>query len=280
MNTDMNTNKVYFSALLSERCPLLNGCIVEALQNYGIKYAYLSGTKDIWCRDFMPIQLDKNHFVSYRYTPNYLQTKTNIDYQTNIEDVFTMDDKHLQKIKAHCTAMDLVVDGGNVVKCGDKIVMTDKVFVENKDKQHDEVERILRETFQCDVLFLPWDKSERYGHSDGIVHYIDDGKILLTNYDDFSINYYNKFRKVLDEHFEVITLKYKVKETHEDSWVYINYLQVGTLVLVPQLGIEEDEQALAQISEVMPNCKVIGIPALKAIKEGGALNCISWNVEL
>ena len=29
-------------------------------------------------------------------------------------------------------AIDLVMDGGNVVKCGDAVVMTDKVFVENK----------------------------------------------------------------------------------------------------------------------------------------------------
>ena len=50
------------------------------------------------------------------------------------------------------------------------------------------------------------------------------------------------------------------------------------MVLVPQLGIPEDGQALQQISEAMPRCKVIGIPAMEAVRNGGALNCISWNV--
>lgn len=87
----------------------------------------------------------------------------------------------------YCQPIKLVLDGGNVVKCGDTVVMTDKVFVENKDKTPAEVERILRDAFQCDILFLPWENvKENYtGHSDGIVHYAGDGKILLTNYDDF-----------------------------------------------------------------------------------------------
>ena len=59
---------------------------------------------------------------------------------------------------------------------------------------------------------------------------------------------------------------------------YINFLQVGKLVLVPQLGIAEDEQALLQIADAMPRCKVVGVPALEAVRKGGAMNCISWNV--
>jgi agmatine/peptidylarginine deiminase len=75
-------------------------------------------------------------------------------------------------------------------------------------------------------------------------------------------------------------VKYKVKQKHKRSWAYINYLQVGNLVLVPQLGIPEDEQALERICKVLPNCKVVGIPALEAVRKGGALNCISWNIKL
>ncbi|MBP5170776.1 MAG: agmatine deiminase family protein, partial [Bacteroidales bacterium] len=71
---------------------------------------------------------------------------------------------------------------------------------------------------------------------------------------------------------------YNVKRKHERSWAYINFLQIGNLVLVPQLGIPEDEQALQQIMDAMPRCKVIGVPALETVRKGGALNCISWNV--
>ena len=86
--------------------------------------------------------------------------------------------------------------------------------------------------------------------------------------------------KALEARFEVTTLKYKSKRIHARSWAYINYLPVGSLVLVPQLGLEEDEQALEQISKALPECEVVGIPALEAVRRGGALNCISWNIQI
>ncbi len=176
--------------------------------------------------------------------------------------------------------LDLVLDGGNVVKCGNKIVMTEKVFAENNDKSRSEVQRLLEEAFQCNIVFLPWDKNEKYGHSDGIVHYIGDNRMLMTNYDDFDKKFAQDFLRILEKHFDVTVLKYNVKRQHKRSWSYINYLQIGQLALVPQLGIPEDEQALQQITEAMPQCKVVGVPALEAVRKGGALNCISWNIKV
>ena len=280
MTTDPKTNTVYFSSRLPKQCPTLNAKITEVLQSHGIPYFYLSETKDIWCRDFMPIQIDEERLVFYKYTPDYLQdTYYHKKLQTDPERVFLLEENHLGSMLPYRKNIDLVLDGGNVVKCGDTVVMTDKVFVENKDKTPAEVERILRDAFQCDILFLPWD-GERYGHSDGIVHYIGDGKILLTNYQDFSRHYYYRFQRVLDKKFEVITLKYKANRHRERSWCYINFLQVGQLVLVPQLGTEEDGQALEQIEKALPGGEVIGIPALEAVRRGGALNCISWNIKM
>ena len=279
MTTDNLTNTVYFSDLLPKKCPILNQHIVEALETNKIRYAYLSETKDIWCRDFMPIQIEEDHFVFYKYTPDYLQTPYYRRIQTNPEKVFQAPQNRLEQLAQNAITIDLVIDGGNVVKCGDSIVMTEKVFVENKDKTRTEVERILKDAFCCDILFLPWDRKETFGHSDGIVHYAGDGKILLTNYDDSSLYYFRRFRKVLEKHFEIIPLKYATKRPHARSWAYINFLQVGKLVLVPQLGLEEDKQALEQIANALPDCEVVGIPALEAVRRGGGLNCISWNVK-
>ena len=63
MITDNLTTRVYFSSILPEKCPVLNAHIIEVLQKQGIPYAYLSETKDIWCRDFMPIQIEEDRFV-------------------------------------------------------------------------------------------------------------------------------------------------------------------------------------------------------------------------
>lgn len=279
MITDNLTTAVYFSDLLPKKCPILNQHIAETLEGNQIHYAYLSETKDIWCRDFMPIQIDEDRFVFYKYTPDYLQSPYYRRLQTNPKEVFQAQQNRLEQVLQNAISIDLVVDGGNVVKCGDTVVVTEKVFVENKDKTRAEVERILNDAFCCDILFLPWDREETFGHSDGIVHYAGDGKILLTNYDDSSLYYFRRFRKALEKHFEVIPLKYKTKRRHTRSWAYINFLQIGKLVLVPQLRLEEDEQALEQIANALPDCEVIGIPALEAVRRGGGLNCISWNVK-
>lgn len=279
MITDNQTNTVYFSNFLPKKCPILNANITESLQQHGVSYAYLSETKDIWCRDFMPIQIENDWFVFYKYTPDYLQDKRWLRFQTDPVAVFKNEANELQLYLDKSISIDLIVDGGNVVKCGNTIVMTEKVFVENKDKTRNDVERILRDAFQCDIIFLPWDKEEIYGHSDGVVHYAGNGKVLLTNYDEVSPCFYSRFRKALEKHFEIVPLKYHAKRKHARSWAYINYLQVGNLILAPQLGLEEDEQALEQIGNTLPDCEVVGIPSLEAVKKGGALNCISWNIK-
>ena len=103
---------------------------------------------------------------------------------------------------------------------------------------------------------------------------------MMTNYEQFDADMAKKFRQVLDEHFDVVSLKYDVETLNDNSWAYINYLQIGKLVLVPQLGIPEDRQALQQIQNYLPECNVIGVPdAMEVIKDGGALNCISWNIK-
>ena len=301
MITDNLTNTVYFSSLLPKKCPILNAHITEALQKRGIPFSYLHGTKDIWCRDYMPIQIDERFYVFYDYTPNYLQDKIGQALQTSPENVFNNESNDLLRLLPrsyktevhfdglrpipvknmvfHRIRMDLVLDGGNVVKCGDKIVMTDKVFIENEDKSPEGVQWLLEEAFRNKIIFLPWDKNEKYGHSDGIIHYLGENRVLMTNYSDFDKTFAKNYLRVLEKHFDVVTLTYNVKQKHERSWAYINFLQVGNLILVPQLGIPEDEQALEQISKALPDCEVVGIPALEAVRRGGALNCISWNIK-
>jgi len=273
--TDYLTDQVFFSDLLPLKCPMLFKTITEKMHENGVHYGVLHNTKDIWCRDYMPIQIGVRRFIFYKYNPDYLQTPY---YRHTITDVKQID--HINCLENSETVhLDLIIDGGNIVKCGETIVMTEKVFVENRKKSRSEVIKQLEEAFQCDFVFLPWDKDEMFGHSDGIVHYIGNNQVLMTNYADFNPELASKFTKILERNFEVIPLTYSVKKKHQQNWAYINFLQVGAIVFVPQLGIKEDKIALQQISEAMPGHEVVGIPALEAVRKGGALNCISWNVQ-
>lgn len=273
--TDNFTDTVYFSELLPLRCPILYQHLVENLNGNGIGFLLLKNTNDIWCRDYMPIQISEKKFVLYKYNPDYLQTKY---YLRTITDVKNMEYFQSLQQENEIYSLNLVIDGGNVVKCGDKIVMTDKLFNENPDKSHLEILNMLENTFQSEIILLPWDRCEYFGHSDGIIHYVEGNRILMTNYWDYDTTFAKKYLKILERHFDVYPLTYNVKRKNKHSWAYINYLQVGRFVFVPQLGISEDEHALQQIADINPNCKVIGIPALESVRKGGALNCISWNI--
>ena len=271
---DAFTDTVFLSDLLPKKCPTLYQCLDTILTDNGIDHRLLENTKDIWCRDYMPIQTGEKRFVFYKYNPDYLQTKHLLRMVTDTNAIVNVNCLR----QGEAVDLDLIIDGGNVVRCGDKIVMTEKVFYENRDKTRKEVQRQLEAAFQCNIVFLPWDRHEFLGHSDGIIHYIGDNRVIMTNYADFDADMARKFNKVLEKHFEVIPLSYNTKRKHQRSWAYVNFLQTCRLVLVPQLGIPEDEQAIQQISEAMPGCKVIGVQALEAVRKGGALNCISWNV--
>ena len=276
MITDELTNTVFLSNYLEEECPELYASLTNKFKDhFGKDCKIIKSTKDIWCRDYMPIQVSDNRFVAYDYNPDYLQKEKR--YITKWNDVKGVDFLNYEEM---VVKLNLKMDGGNVVKCGDKIVMTDKVFCENETKSRFSVLKKLEDAFQCEIVFLLWDKEEIYGHSDGIIHYLGGNRVIFTNYADFDKAFANNYLKVLEKHFEVITLKYDVKEPYQNNWAYVNFLQVGNLVLVPQLGIPEDEQALQQIAAALPQCKVEGVPALEAVRNGGALNCVSWNVRI
>lgn len=278
MVTDFQTTKVYFSSWLPQVCPRLWDAMHDILQKEGVSHVFLKDTADIWCRDYMPIQTTANEMVVYHYRPDYLSTPKMQKYITDTELMVEQIKKEYADVDFK--RLDLVVDGGNVVKCGDTIVMTEKVFKENPDWPEFKVIDMLEEAFGCEVFFLPWDRTEEYGHSDGIIHYVGDNRVLLTNYDDFSPAYYRSFMSQLEKKFEVIPLSYPVKNKSEYNWAYINYLQVGHLIMVPQMGIPEDEMAIEQIQSVVPETMhIVGIPALEAVRNGGALNCVSWNID-
>ncbi len=278
MINDVDTNVVYLSSWLKSKYPAFYNKLVGLLQGNGIACRLLEGTNDIWARDYMPIQIYEDYFVQYIYNPDYLQKPGKRRYITNTEAVC----KHLP---ISCRKTDLVIDGGNVVKAGKYVIMTEKVYVENKQYTKEEINEQLSALFRCDLIMLPWDKkNEEYGHADGIVKAIDDHTVLMTNYrqlDSEAAKMADSFKQILSKYFIVHELNYEVDKVNLNSWAYINFLRVGNVIILPALGIPEDEQALKQIKHYHhhPQCKVLQIDASEIVKKGGALNCITWNIK-
>ena len=63
------------------------------------------------------------------------------------------------------------------------------------------------------------------------------------------------------------------------NWAYINFLQVGDKIIMPEFGIDEDEQAKRYVQNAFPYCKIRQIDCSSIAKDGGALHCISWNIK-
>ena len=73
MISDWQTNKIYFSELLETKFPKCFSDIMESLRGLKVEPNFLEKTKDIWARDYMPIQINDKEFIEYRYDPDYLQ---------------------------------------------------------------------------------------------------------------------------------------------------------------------------------------------------------------
>lgn len=61
--------------------------------------------------------------------------------------------------------------------------------------------------------------------------------------------------------------------------LYLNYLHVGNLIIVPQFKRKEDKIALHTFEEILGSkYSVIPFDARWIAKHGGVLNCSTWTV--
>ncbi|OFX61850.1 MAG: hypothetical protein A2046_07440 [Bacteroidetes bacterium GWA2_30_7] len=288
MIADKDTNIIYFSEILKTDSKFSKTCkqITDVLDKYNIIYNFLPNTKDIWARDYMPIQISENKFIEYRYDPDYLQGT-----QKGKRDLKTYPDIVCDKINLKTIKTDIILDGGNVVKSSNAIILTDKILEENKRTYHKtQLLDKLRELFEVDkVILIPWDEDERYGHADGMVRFINDQTVLLNWYIGLkNCKFKDKLLNTLKENrinYEILKLDV-LNKNEKLNWAYINFLQTSEIIILPKFVITEDNQAfednqvLEQFKKYFPvyakTGKIIQIDCTEIVKNDGALNCISW----
>ena len=113
----------------------------KVLIENNIPFKFLSDTNDIWAVDYMPVQISTDKFVQFEYNPDYLQSKTQ---SKTIYDV----DCICKSINVLPKKSKLIVDGGNVIRTTNKVIMCDKVFKENSKVSEKELIKQLRDTFE------------------------------------------------------------------------------------------------------------------------------------
>lgn len=251
--------------------------ISQALERLGIEHIELQNTNDYWCRDYMPVRLfEDGSYSTYSYRPDYLW-----DYKSKHQYITEQSDACKELDLFTPTDMGIIFDGGNYVRCNGKVIMTDKIFMENPLWSAEELLRHLHHALCAEIVVIPWDMSDPCGHADGMVAPLDDGRLLLNNYaqDKKSKDFCKRLHKILDAHFEVVDLSFDCKPD-PDSWCYLNFVNLPNAILLPALSedfdCDSDKEAIRVMQDHFPHKQIIPIYAKPLIKEGGALHCVTW----
>lgn len=274
------TDTVYLSEKLHSDKRFTKTCkaLIELLGKNGIKHEFLKATKDIWCRDYMPIQIEKSKFVQFRYEPSYL--KDDLELQSDPKEVCKVNNIEPQ-------FSNINLDGGNVVNWSDRAIITDRVFDENpeyksKTKLISEIERLLG----VEIIVIPQINSDLTGHADGMVRFID-RTTVLGNERDKEYKYFKRgINKVLKEkgieYIDIPFLQHKEKKFPDHAiGCYVNYLEVENLIVLPIFETEKnkDQEVYDRFKQIFPNRTVETINYNDIGLHGGILNCTTWTIK-
>lgn len=279
MITDKETNTVYFSdkILTDNQYNKAFERIQVILDKHKVNYKFLKNTEDIWCRDYMPIQTGLDKFVQFRYEPSYL--KDDLDLQSNPKEVLKDNG-----IEAQYSNINL--DGGNVVRSSKQVIITNRIFKEHPQFEKNKLISELEKHLEAEVLSIPDINDDMTGHSDGHVRFIDDNTILVNQLDQELKYWTDGFLKMISRsglnYIEMPWFIHKDKKHPETAiGCYVNYLEIGNLIVFPIFEIEanKDAEAIDIISKAFPTRIIETVNINEIATNGGLLNCISWTIK-
>ncbi len=91
-----------------------------------------------------------------------------------------------------------------------------------------------------------------------------------------SASWRTKFKRALTRRGLEITKLNLNKDFWEgrDWAAYLNFVKIGSLIIMPAYGLKNDEIAAEQISRAFGDCEIELVNAHSLIKHGGALHCV------
>jgi hypothetical protein len=161
------------------------------LADHGIPLRSIAGTRDVWCRDYMCVQLAPGEFLQYRYEPDYLRDR--------FERLMTRpgDIAPIPEVET-CSTSDIILDGGNVARWGSRCIVTEKLFQENSGLARGDLLRRLREALRVeDLIVIPREPYDVVGHADGVVRFLDDGLVVINDYSEAAPWYGRRLKSIL-----------------------------------------------------------------------------------
>ena len=229
----------------------------------------IGNTKDIWLRDFMPLKTRDGRYVSFRYEPSYL--KNSPELRTNYK-------RYLEcEVGIKVEYSDINLDGGNVVMSPSKktAIISDRVFSENSERDREELVAELERLLASKVIIIPSLKSDMTGHADGMVRFVDETTVI-GNRTPYKNGHEQKIKKKLAKYgIDVIDFPYFDSKGISAVGTYLNFLETDDTIFLPIFGHDMDGEAVAAAKSIFKK-KIVPVRCEDIAKEGGCLNCITW----
>lgn len=279
MNIKLKKPTVYMSRLFEERFPETCEKLVGILEKHGIAYAFLDKTKDIWCRDYMPIQTPTYKLVQFKYNPSYLKDKP--EYTETRSDVKLICNAN----GFHPEFSDINLDGGNVVKYGNKAIITDRIYSENPEYSRDELRKRLGNLLECEIIIIPaYAKSIDFtGHADGMIRFVNDNTVIGFDNSAESPSWKERMERALRlaglKYINFPFFEYESKENPEHAiGVYLNYIEINDLIIMPVFNVpgNKNEEAFNALKKLFPEKTIETIDYTDVAMLGGVINCTTW----
>ena len=263
---------IYFSDLLLQQHPAESKVLCDTLNAHQVSHQYLSHTKNIWLRDFMPVQTRTGRLVSFRYEPSYLEKTPDLRTDFSLDIAPQLD---VEFVPSHIN-----LDGGNIVFSPSKesVVISDRVFSENSEYHAAALIRQLSTLLEAEVIIIPSLKSDFTGHADSMVRFIDE-HTMVGNHLPSKYGLEQRIKRVLLHHgIDVVDFPYQpAKGSISALGSYINFLETNSYLFLPTFGIDMDEYAITQARQIFQK-EVVPIHVRNISQQGGCLNCISWEL--
>lgn len=263
---------IYFSSILQNPTykPAADR-LFAALATSGVESQLLSGTHDIWLRDFMPVQIRGGSFVSFRYEPSYLENEPEL--KTNFKNDLS------SQFPFSVIYSDINLDGGNVVlsPSKEKAIISDRILTENPGVTQAELIKALEHRLKAQIILIPSlkKKYDMTGHADGMVRFVDENTVI-GNCVPSKKGLEQRIKTVLRGYgIDVIDFPYFSSSNNSAIGCYLNFLETEQHIFLPVFDNEMDEKAVSSAKEIFSKM-IVPVNINEIAKEGGVLNCISW----
>lgn len=273
---------IYHSDHLPQSYPDEFQAIRETLGRHGVHYAAIPKTRDVWCRDYMPVVAADGELVQFVYWPRYLRNKHSAGLITPPTCYCKM--PFADEVRESV----ILLDGGAIEICGRSGIVTERVFEDNAWYDKADLAEKLKATLKLDTLIvIPVEPGDETGHVDGVVRFVNETQVVMNDYDALGHRarvYGQKVAAKLREHGvnHIHYLPYAPTGNRGPDGMpvatgcYINFLKAGRLILLPQFEIEADKRAVEICRQIFSGCIVEAVGCRNLARGGGVLNCVSW----